>query len=235
LIKNKLQLDEVGVIIPTFNEAQYLKRLITSLKELGLSKICIVDAESADETVAIAKEQGLTICYSTQKNRAFQLNLGARQFETEFYLFIHADVCLTELNESFFLKQINSTNFSFGNFKLQFDSEHWFLKLNEKFSHLKVGAFQFGDQGLLVKRRAFEAAHGYDEKLLFMEGNDIVRRLRKGFKFHKMDSKLLVSARKYEEIGVYRLQFSYFLIYFLARLGVSQVKLKKQFKRVLGS
>lgn len=235
MIKNKLQLDDVGVVIPTFNEAQYLTKLITSLNNIGFSKIWLVDAESTDKTVVIAKELALNICHSSKKNRAFQLNLGAQQLETEFFLFIHADVCLTDLNEAFFLRQINSANFSFGNFKLQFDNKYWFLKLNEKFSYLKFDAFQFGDQGLLVKRLAFEAVNGYNEKLLFMEGNDIVRRLRKTFEFNKMDSKLLVSARKYKEIGVYRLQFSYFLIYFLARIGVSQVKLKKHFKRILGT
>ncbi len=234
LIKNSANLNDVGVVIPTYNEALHLPKLVHFLKKIGFSNTCIVDAESTDETVAIAKKLGIVVFRSDRKNRAYQLNLGAHNLQTEFYLFLHADVCFTDLNESFFLERINSTNFSFGNFQLRFDSAHWFLKLNEKFSHLKLGAFQFGDQGLLLKRLVFEAVQGYDEKLLFMEGNDIVRRLRKEYNFTKMNVQLLVSARKYNEVGVYRLQFSYFLIYFLARLGGGQEKIKQRFTKVFG-
>ena len=229
-----MKLDDIGVIIPTYNEALHLPKLVIFLHKIGFSNICIVDAGSTDNTVTLAKKMGLQVCHSDRKNKASQMNLGAQQLKVEYYLFLHADVHFIGLEESFFLERINSTEFSFGNFKLCFDSSHWFLKLNEKFSHLKFGAFQFGDQGLLIRKSVFEAVKGYNSKLLFMEGNDIFRRLRQDFKFVKMDAKLLVSPRKYNEVGVYRLQFSYFLIYFLARIGVSQKKIKQRFTTIFG-
>lgn len=222
------------MVIPTYNEALHLPLLLDSLYKIGFAKICVVDAESTDETTVIAKRYGVITCTSKKKNRAFQLNLGAQQIDAQFYLFLHADVGFTSVNQEFILLQINSTKFSFGNFKLCFDSSDWFLKLNEKFSHFKWGAFQFGDQGLLVKKDVFKAIGAYNENLLFMEGNDIIRRLRRNFTFSKMDATLFVSARKYKELGVYRLQFSYFLIYFLARLGIPQDKIKQRFKSVFG-
>ncbi|MFT6166864.1 MAG: glycosyltransferase involved in cell wall biosynthesis [Vicingaceae bacterium] len=235
LIKNKVTLDDVGVVIPTYNEALYLPKLVTDLNKIGFTNMCIVDAGSTDETLTVAKSLDVLVFHSDRKNRAFQMNLGAQQLQVEYYLFIHADVRFTNLNESFFLERINAPNFSFGNFKLCFDSSHWFLKLNEKFSHLKFGAFQFGDQGLLIRKAVFEAVKGFEQQLLFMEGNDIIRRLRQDFKFVKMEAKLLVSARKYDEVGVYRLQFSYFLIYSLARMGVSQEKIKQRFTTIFGA
>ena len=234
LIKSNLQLEDIGVVIPTFNEADYLAGILSDLKRIGFSKICVVDAGSSDGTIGIAKNYDACTVETSVKSKAHQLNEGAKQLQTPFYLFIHADVRLINVDATFFLENINSKGFSFGNFKLRFESKHWFLGLNEKFSHFKFGAFQFGDQGLLVDSQVFKFVNGYNEELIFMEGNDIVRRLRKEFKFTKMDKKLLVSARKYEEIGVFRLQFTYFIIYFLARLGVPQSQILQKFKSVFG-
>ncbi len=234
MTKSRFEIQDIGVVIPTYNEALYLPELLADLNRIGFVKVCIVDAGSTDKTAVIAENHGIVNYSSEKKNRAFQLNLGAKQLQAKFYLFIHADVRFTDLNEEFILGTINSNSFTFGNFKLRFDSSHWFLKLNEKFSHFKLGAFQFGDQGLLIKSDVFELANGYNENLLFMEGNDIIRRLRQNFTFIKMNQKLIVSARKYEAIGVYSLQFSYFLIYFLTRLGIPQNKVKQRFKKVFG-
>lgn len=232
LIKSNLELADVGVVIPTYNEADFLADLLSDLKEIGFSKVCVVDVGSTDETISIAESYGITVVQSKVKNKAYQLNIGADNLPTAFYLFIHADVRLMDLKASFFSDCINSPDFTFGNFKLSFDNSHWFLRINAKFSYFRFGAFQFGDQGLLVRREAFERIKGYNEELLFMEGNDIVRRLRKQFSFSKLDAKLMVSARKYEEVGVFRLQFTYCLIYLLARAGINQNRIANFFKSV---
>lgn len=229
-----MQLQDVGVVIPTYNEAELLPLILSDLKAIGFSKILVVDANSFDNTIQVAQKSGVTYCISQNKNRAVQMNLGAQKLQTHFILFVHADVRFLSLDKEFLLRTINRIDFSFGNFKLKFDSKHWFLRLNEKFSHFKLGAFQFGDQGLLVNKIIFNEVRGFNEALCFMEGNDIVRRLKEKSNFIKLDSTLLVSARKYEEIGVYRLQFSYFIIYFLARIGVPQKKVKLAFKKIFG-
>jgi rSAM/selenodomain-associated transferase 2 len=227
-----MHLESIGVVVPTFNEANHLPKLLADLQRLGFTQICIVDANSSDETVHIAKEFGIFYFTSTVKNKAVQLNIGANKMKTEYFLFLHADVRIINQKADFLIDCLKLEDFCFGNFKLAFDSNHWFLKLNEKFSYFKTGAFQFGDQGLLVKSELFKKVGGYNESMPFMEGNDLIRRLRKKNKFEKMNGTLLVSARKYEEVGVYRLQFSYFLIYFLTRLGIKQSFVKKLFKRV---
>lgn len=225
-----MTLQEVGVIIPTYNEASTLRLLLKDLREIGFSKICIVDGKSEDKTVQIALSEGVQVCHSEKRARSFQLNLGSKQLTTKFYLFLHSDVRLLNIQGNQLLDLINDEHFGFGSFKLAFDSNHWFLKLNEKFSHLKFEAFQFGDQGLLVNRKLFEAVGGYDESLVYMEGNEIIRRLRKKYKYYKFNSSLLVSARKYKKVGAYRLQFSYFLIYFFTRIGFNQKCVSKLFK-----
>ena len=232
-MKGDYTLNEFSVIIPCFNEETHLPVLLRKLYCAGFVNVLIVDAGSTDNTVEVAKRCKTKIIYSSTKNRAFQLNLGAKSSNTALLLFLHADVQLPLKFTKHLLATVNNSKFDFANFRLQFNSKHWFLKLNEKFSHFKVGAFQFGDQGLIIRKPVLNSVNGFDENLVFMEGNDIVRRLKKDYHFTKVKSSLVVSARKYEEIGVYRLQCSYFIIYVLARLGVKQKTIKYLFKKTL--
>ena len=230
-----MDLQDVGVVIPTYNEEKLLPRLLSTLQQLGMTKLCIVDAESSDSTTSIAESLNIQVIPSSVKNKAVQMNIGAKCFETSYLLFLHADADLSEFDKDELLNCINSKSFHFGNFKLKFDSQHWFLKFNEKFSHFKFGAFQFGDQGLLVRKADFDAVGKFNENLLFMEGNDIIRRLSRWYNHEKIDQTVSVSARKYIEIGVFRLQFSYFIIYIMARLGLSHQRIRKMFPSVFGS
>ena len=232
-MKGDYTLKEISVVIPCFNEETHLPILLRKLYSVGFVNVAIVDAGSTDSTVKVAKRYKAKIIYANIKNRAFQLNLGAKSSNTALLLFLHADVQLPLNFTKHLLATVNSKRFDFANFRLQFNSNHWFLKLNEKFSHLKVGAFQFGDQGLIVRKPVLDSVNGFDENLIFMEGNDIVRRLRKDHHFTKIKLSLFVSARKYEDIGVYRLQYSYFIIYISARLGLKQKTIKRWFKKIL--
>lgn len=233
--KQSHNISDIGVVIPAFNEAKQLPDILTQLHQKGFTFIVIVDAGSTDGTCQIAEEYGVNIVHSVLKNRAHQLNLGSEFLKTNFLLFLHADVQLTFVKVEELLDVINQPLFSFANFRLKFDSNHWFLKLNALFSYLKVGAFQFGDQGLLVNTSIFYTINGYDEDLLFMEGNHIIRKLRKSYPFIKLKGTLLVASRKYDEVGIYRLQIGYFIIYFLERLGLDQKRIKRLFDSILGS
>ncbi|MBL4710788.1 MAG: TIGR04283 family arsenosugar biosynthesis glycosyltransferase [Flavobacteriales bacterium] len=228
------KIDQVGIVIPTHNEESFISELLNDLQSENFGKILVVDCVSSDQTIKIVKRSKATLIHSPYLGRGRQMNLGAEQLHTEYLLFLHADVKIPPDFNTFIQQQIIQHRFDLANFQLCFDSDHWFLKLNALFSKKEWMPFQFGDQGLLIKTSLFNRSGGFDESLLFMEGNEIIRRLRKYNTYKKLPIMLIVSDRKYQKYGVFKLQFSYYLIYMLERVGVSQVRIKWLFNKVLG-
>ena len=71
-----------------------------------------------------------------------------------------------------------------GCFRLAFDYQHWFLKTNCWFTRFDMNAIRFGDQSLFVRKDVFEKCGGFDEKLLMMEDQEIIHRIKKYGKFN---------------------------------------------------
>lgn len=216
----------VSIIIPVYNEAKIIEGLLLQLNSLKVTEIIIVDGGSTDDTIAIAKNYTDQIIHSKIRRRSYQMSMGAEKAKGEYLLFLHADVVLPE-DVIFLLKSAVSRKIELANFSLRFDWNHWFLNLNAFFSKFKWSWFQFGDQGLFIKNSLFKTIKGYNNQLILAEGNEIIRRARKVSSFEKFDASLVVSARKYKQHGVYRLQFSYYLIYALIRFGVGHEQLIK--------
>ena len=116
---------------------------------------------------------------------------------------------------------------------MRFDSGHWFLKVNAWFTRFDVNAFRFGDQSLFVVKDIFIKAGGFDERLVVMEDQEIVYRLKKYGKFKVLPDAITTSARKYIINGTYRMQGIFFLIYFLYKCGVPQNKLVALYRSLI--
>ena len=70
----------ISIIIPVYNEAENIGKLISYLKQYKEStvvEIIVVDAGSIDDTVMIAKNAGAATLISPKKGRAAQMNYGA--------------------------------------------------------------------------------------------------------------------------------------------------------------
>ena len=130
------------------------------------------------------------------------------------------------------LKQIKN-GFSIGCFRLQFDTANWFLKANAWFTRFDFNVFRFGDQSLFVSKDIFTKAGGFNEKLIIMEDQEIIHRLKKYGKFTVMHQAIITSARKYTVNGIYRMQGIFFLIYFLYLIQVPQNKLTALYRGLI--
>ena len=228
---------KISIIIPAYNEEKLIRKLIFYLNGLetgGVYKeIIVVDGISTDETVNLAKAAGAVVIPSKLRSRSKQLNLGAEVATGEVYYFLHAD----NLPPPSLFKDLQEAihgDFQAGCYRLSFDHPHWFLKLNAWFSRFNLNAFRYGDQSLFVTKAAFKQITGYNHEMSIMEDNEIITRLKRQYRFKLFNKVVVTSSRKYLENGVFRLQFSYYLLYLLYKLGGSQHFLLKTYRFLTG-
>jgi len=131
MIKNKL-----SVVLATHNEASNLPRCLESIKDLA-DEIIVVDGQSTDETVAIAKKYGARVISTTNKlNFHINKQMGLDQAKGELVLQLDADEVvdqalakfITGLKKAAWVKKINQ--------KIARDSDHpvaWWLKRKNLF------------------------------------------------------------------------------------------------------
>lgn len=226
----------ISVVIPTYNEAACIRSTIRTLWEHDtatlIRQIIISDSGSTDGTVEAAKAEGVEVVRSPQKGRSAQMNYGASLASGELLYFLHADTLPPKGFTQDMLHAVQS-GFAAGCYRLSFDYDHWFLKANCWFTRFDVDAIRFGDQSLFVTRQAFQAAGGFCEQHVVLEDQHLVKKLKKRGRFAVLKRSVVTSARKYRENGVYKTQSIFFLIYFLYRLGYSQQKLVKIYRRLI--
>ncbi|WP_436345566.1 glycosyltransferase [Natronorubrum sp. FCH18a] len=92
---------DVSFVIPTRNEADYLRAALASIAALDTSyayDVLVVDGGSTDETRAIAREYDATVLEDADSSIAQARNLGAAAATGEWLAFVDAD---TELRANY--------------------------------------------------------------------------------------------------------------------------------------
>ena len=225
----------ISIIIPTFNEAKKIKSTIESLlneyDRKNVEEIIIADGGSTDNTIEISEKLRTKTIIIQNQNRATQLNSAALIAEGNILLFLHADSTAQTGYTQKIIEAVNN-NYPSGCFRLRFDHEHWFLKANAWFTKFNVNAIRFGDQGLFVTKDVFKKSGGYDEKLVIMEDQEIIHRLKKYASFKVLNAYMTTSSRKYLANGFYKTQGTFFIIWLCYYLGLSQKRLLKLYRKL---
>lgn len=228
--------NSISIIIPARNEAESLPGLLTYLFSLPgqefLKEIIVSDGMSTDETVAVAAGFGARVTMCSSYGRAFQMNEGAKRATGNILYFLHAD-SKPPANFLFEIMRRVSIGYTAGCFRLRFDYDHWFLKVNAWFTRFDVDAIRFGDQSLFISNECFHQIGGFREELIIMEDQEIVKRIKKKGRFCIIPGYVVTSARKYRVNGIYRMQAIFFYLYFGYQLGFSQAKLVSQYKKFI--
>ncbi|WP_298477866.1 TIGR04283 family arsenosugar biosynthesis glycosyltransferase [uncultured Maribacter sp.] len=233
--KNKSQ---ISIIIPVLNEEKNIAKLLDFLRK-NISKanlvkeIIIVDGGSADQSVSIAKENG-AIVVSSKKGRAVQMNSGAKIATGDILYFLHVDT-FPPKNFDFFIHKSISKNKESGCFRMAFDSSNLFLNFFAWFSKLNYQICRGGDQSLFITKNLFAKINGFNEEYKIYEDNEIIERVYENTKFVVLPQKVKTSARRYEEIGIYRLQFYFGIIHFKKLFGASPDKLYDFYRRKIAA
>ncbi|MEX2336723.1 MAG: TIGR04283 family arsenosugar biosynthesis glycosyltransferase [Fulvivirga sp.] len=227
---------KISIIIPTLNEEGVIDQIVAFIRSSPdkyiEKEIIVADGKSSDATVMKATAAGAKIINCSRASRAAQMNCGAAAATGDVLYFLHADSFPPE-NFALDIANAVAQGYNSGCYRLAFDYDHWFLKFNCWFTRLNIDLIRFGDQSLFVAKEVFHKAGGFNEKLILMEDQEIISRIKKHARFKVLNKTVTTSARKYLRNGVYRLQGIFTIIYFLYFLGFSQERLVKMYKRLI--
>ena len=238
---NPLKPISISAIIVAYNEEEYIRAIIDELRKQDFSEtyeIILADGGSTDGTVSIANREGISVT-NCRKSKACQMNDAAKVATGEILFFVHADMKFTATTFSTIQSQID-LGYDGGGFANVFDAHNDRIKrlgtwMNLRFFNRKEqsdkGLF-YGDNGIFVKRKVFEALKGFKE-IPIMEDYDFSKKLKKNFRSIKIkEPPIVVSARRHVKAGFLKTRFQWIAIRKLYKWGVSPNLLAKWYADV---
>ena len=217
----------ISIIIPTFNEAENLRRVLDQLSSQSPPpQIIIADGGSSDATLAIAAEYNAHIV-SAPKGRGRQLEAGALLAQGSILFFLHADCRFPAGGLQAIQRHLDDQRDCVGgNFRLHFDGESNFAQwLTRFYGWIRERGLYYGDSGIFVRRDVYLRLGGM-RPLDLMEDYDFSRRLEKaGQTVCVTQPALTTSSRKFEGKWGPAIVWGWLKIHALYYLGVSPKKL----------
>lgn len=198
----------LSIIIPTYNEEDYLPLLLSSLQKQSFTdyEVIVADNNSTDNTKSIAVSFGANVVSGGMPGKG--RNIGATHSNGELLLFLDADVILDDKS---FLKNIIA---EFSDNKLGVATCE-ILPLSDKnidaVIHNAYNIFMTTTASfmpfapgfcILVSKECHNLVNGFDEEIKLGEDSDYVKRISKHSKFAVLKShKIPVSVRRLERDG----------------------------------
>jgi glycosyltransferase involved in cell wall biosynthesis len=187
----------VSVIIPCYNQAQFLGEAIESVLAQSYEplEIIVIDDGSSDNTAEVARRYPAAK-YFHQKNagRSAARNAGLRRSRGELVVFLDADdrllpaaldtgvQCLEKHAECAFVsghcRVIDSTGTVLAEPRQRVVEREHYLQL------LRGGNYIWCPATVVYRRRVFDFVHGFDPSLVPVEDYDVYLRVTKDFAAH---------------------------------------------------
>lgn len=203
----------LSVIVPAHNEAELLPITLAHLRAALAAgthphELVVVDNASTDATAEVARAHGAEVVYEPHRQISRARNVGARQAQGDYLLFVDADTWPPrELIER--MLTLLDAGVCGGGAPVAFEQapnrlyRHGVGLWNWMSRHLRWAAGCF----VFVRRDAFEAIGGFDERLYAGDEIGFSRALRRwgnarGREFAIIEQPLVItSARKAEWFG----------------------------------
>lgn len=203
----------VSVVIPAYNEATYIDRLLESLSKQDFKpfEVIVSDAQSNDgtqEVVASFKTKlDVKFVESPPRGPAHGRNLGAAKASGEWLVFLDADV---DLPDPTFIRRLlektKAKGWSTSSAQLKVMPGSLLGKIGHNQAYMNLMAHTrhpiFQGYCMFTKREVFKKLGGFDERIRYGEDNDYATRAAPyGFGFVK-GLYYLVDPRRYQQEGV---------------------------------
>jgi glycosyltransferase involved in cell wall biosynthesis len=201
----------ISLVIPTLNEEKNIKESLLSLREQTYKdfEIIIADGGSKDKTVEIARKYADKVVVYKGSGISEAKNRGVREAKGEILVFTDADTkfenyWLERIAKHFEDKEVVAVG---GPVKpLEDKFKHRFMfKLTTDYAARIMKLFNFNafiGSNCAYRKKQFLKVGGFDEKIKYLEDNELPNRVRKLGKV-VFDPSIFVytSARRYEEGG----------------------------------
>ncbi|MCM2324872.1 MAG: glycosyltransferase [Candidatus Woesearchaeota archaeon] len=198
----------ISIVIPAYNEEEYLPKLLESIKKQDFSDYEIIVADSsADDTRKIAKGYG---CIVTKGGRPAKARNNGSLKASHDILFLDSDVILPDNFLKEFARRckkydlascyVHPTSRKLSH-KIYYSVKNW-LNATNPIKHCS-------GQCLFIRKKIFRELNGYDESLYLGEEHELVQRAVKCGNRYTLfkDIYVLNSPRRIEKEGFFRLTF----------------------------
>jgi glycosyltransferase involved in cell wall biosynthesis len=213
----------LSIVIPTYNEEEYLPRLLASIRSQRFEgyEIIVADAKSTDNTRSVAARFGAKVVDGGMPGPG--RNLGAEAAKGDLLLFLDADVILSDTDWlSSKVEQFKRRKLDAGTCMIKplggkvIDS----VSHNVYNAHMMATQFTMAHAPgfcIFASKKLHQRIGGFDESIKLAEDHDYVIRASQVGRFRVMTgSRIRVSVRRFERDG----RFSIFAKYLLAELYI---------------
>ncbi len=219
------QTRRISVIIPARNEERTIPPVLRRVFDELVWEVIVVDGGSSDDTRQVATDLGATVLVS-EPGRGRQLHTGAAAATGDVLLFLHADTMLPKGFQEHVIAALSDPRVAAGAFKLHIDDDRRSFRFIERLVQLRSRYRQmpYGDQAIFMRAETYRRAGGFPDWPL-MEDYDLIRRLRRLGRIRIVPVAVQTSARRWQELGIFRATLTNQLCLAAFRLGVSPKRL----------
>lgn len=196
----RLLAPRISVVMPVLDEERRIGRALDDLRAVpGLAETIVVDGDSRDRTVALARERPVRVL-SAPRGRALQMNAGAAVAAGDVLLFLHADCALPREAARAVADALVDPETVAGAFRTWTVADGrppWFAPLLHVADvRSRISGLPYGDQALFVRADVFRRAGGFAQ-LPLMEDLELSRRLRALGRVRTVPEVVQVSGRRF--------------------------------------
>jgi len=220
----------ISVIIPALNEEDNIEAAISTAANED-AEIIVVDGGSTDDTVKRAIAAGARM-ENTELGRAVQQNCGAKLARGRILLFLHADTILPRDYVDYVFEAFMDPEAVAGAFRFKTDWDRPMMRVTEFLTNLRSRHLKlpYGDQGVFVRKSAFEANGGFP-RVSIAEDLIFIRQLARKGSIRIVPVEAITSARRWKRLGIFRVTLINQLIAAGCYLGISPRLLATLYQR----
>lgn len=193
----------LAIVIPAGPGDRTWEGLLPQLAAARAREVMLVLAQGDDEVMG-ALPANVTLLRSAA-GRARQLNAGATRTDADWLWFLHADSRIVASTLDALHRFVDADETAIGYFDLRFLHDGPRLMfLNALGAHMRsrLLGLPFGDQGLLMPRRVYDAIGGFDEHVGAGEDHAAIWAARAlDIPLRALRAPVYTSARKYAQRG----------------------------------
>lgn len=229
------QLPAVSVVIPAFNEERRLAKALRSIQKQtykGAIEVIVVDNNSTDKTIAVAKKFGARVISETRRGVAYCRQSGFKAASGDLIASTDADTIvpkdwLKRFVDEFSRKQHAVAISGMYTF---YDGSVPLRALTALFNYPLFCIFRwYSGANMIVRREAFFSIGGFNESINLSEDSDLCVRLAKIGKVYRLPfSKVQTSARRFNQLGLIGGLWDYSYTY--AKVKLTQNKASVTFR-----